>query len=76
MPSPFFEGKLTEKRTILVKVNLTNEQIEGAVYLNQNQRLQDLLNSGREYLPVFRTDVETHRIELINKDYIVSIFEA
>jgi len=75
------EAKTQTKLKVYVKT-FDGVTFWGYVFLNDNQRVQDLLNDDRKFIPFLKTHLErgpknevTSSSIVINKDAIVSIEE-
>lgn len=74
---------MTEKREMKVLVKLTNEEDFFAVlYLEPDERLQDLLNDSRKFIPMLKHmqrrgtyDKDVYVLLVIHKDSIQSVEE-
>lgn len=76
MANPFFDAKTTDKKPVRASCLLsTGDKIEGQIYVMQSERLQDLLNGPRQFIPYLRTDLNPPEMQMINKSFIVYIRE-
>lgn len=67
---------LVRKERIKVEVKLTDQtSYVGNMFLMNSQRLQDLLNGERLFLPLTAEVGGSHEYILINKECIISIKE-
>lgn len=74
----------TDKAPVKVILTLVSgEKVWGYMYAYSEERLQDLLNDGRQFLPFFgllesksRNAPDIHRMTLLNKNAILKIEEA
>jgi len=55
-----------------VLVELESRIVRCEVYLKENQRLSDMLNDGRDFLPVITKE---GKVKFIRKDTILSVTE-
>jgi hypothetical protein len=65
----------TGDRRVSVQVLTQEGTIVGVVFASSGQRLQDLMNDSREFLPVEINDHDQRLVKIINKRYIYSILE-
>jgi len=65
-----------KKKSISVLVEMSNgKSIKGEVFMGASQRLQDLINGERSFLPLKIHDEKEASLLLLNKRYIVSFQE-
>lgn len=78
MSTSMFErgGRQTSKKAINVTLLLADSVIHGQVYVSQGQRVQDLINDGRAFIPVGTEEHGKFKQELINKNFIIKLIEA
>lgn len=55
-----------------VVIELESRNLRCEVYLEENQRLSDMLNDGRDFLPII---IKEGRTKFIRKDTILSVTE-
>jgi len=67
---------IIKKKSVSVLLEMSNgKTITGDVFMSANQRLQDLINGERSFLPI-KTESEKEPVFiLLNKTYIVSFQE-
>jgi hypothetical protein len=64
------------KKSISVLIEMSNgKNIKGEVFMGASQRLQDLINGERMFLPVKAQTEKEPVFLLLNKSYIVSFEE-
>lgn len=74
-----------QKREINVWIELTKgEQFIGKIYLDNDERLQDLMNDNRIFIPTYKLsagsenseNLENYKMVILNKSAIIRIEEA
>lgn len=65
--------------TLIDGVAVTKKMPRALVWLQPNQRLQDLINDGRLFIPIYKVsqmDAEKLEFKLVNKSVIAMIEEV
>ena len=77
MANVIIGDSIIRKKSVPVLLKLDNgTTITGHVFMSENQRLQDLVNGDRTFLPLKTIDDNGTNYLLLNKRFIVSVQET
>jgi len=72
MANPILGDVVIQKKSVSVLIELsTGKKISGNVFMSANQRLQDLINGDRTFLPVQSNNDGQVEYFLLNKSFII-----